>query len=74
MVKIPVRNKDKYNPYTLGYDESNKTYIVEFVDNMKVIHRVQVSDKIYEAFNEFELEDVSQIHKYQKHIEHNEVY
>ena len=60
MVKIPVRNKDKYNPYTLGYDESNKTYIVEFVDNMKVIHRVQVSDKIYEAFNEFELEDVSQ--------------
>ena len=73
MVKIPVRNKDKYNPYTLGYDESNKTYIVEFVDNMKVIHRVQVSDKIYEAFNEFELEDVSQIHKYQKHIEHNEV-
>lgn len=74
MVKIPVRNKDKYNPYTLGYDEDSKTYVVEFVDNMRVIHKVQVSDKIYEAFNEFELEDVSQIHKYQKHIEHNEVY
>lgn len=74
MVKIPVRNKSKDNPYTLGYDDSNKTYTVEFVDNMKVIHKIEVSDKIYEAFNEFELEDVSQIHKYQKHIEHNEVY
>ena len=74
MVILPKRNKSKDNPYTLGYDEEKQTYTVEFVDNKKVIHRVEISNKVYEAFNKFELEDVSQIHKYRKHIEHNEVY
>ena len=26
MVKIPVRNKSKDNPYTLGYDEDKNVY------------------------------------------------
>ena len=30
-------------------------------------------EKIYQAFNEFELEDVSQIHKYKRHIEQSEL-
>lgn len=74
MVKIPVRNKSKDNPYTLGYDENNETYTVEFVDNKKAIHKIEISNKIYEAFNKLELEDVSQIHKYQRHIEQSELY
>jgi len=74
MVKLPIRNKSKDNPYTLGYDENKKTYIVEFIDNQRVIHKVEVSNKVYEAFDKFELEDVSQIHKYQRHIEYSEVY
>lgn len=74
MAKMPIRNKSKDNPYTLGFDEINKTYIVEFVDNKKVIHKVEISEQVYKAFDKFELEDVSQIHKYTRHIEHSELY
>lgn len=74
MVSIPKRNKSNDNPYILGFDEESKNYTVEFVDNRKVLHRVEISQKIYEAFDNFELEDVSQIHKFQRHIEHSEIY
>ena len=74
MAELPKRNKSKDNPYTLGFDEVKQTYTVEFVDNKKVIHKVEISDKVYEAFNKFELEDISQIHKYRKHIEYNEIF
>ncbi len=74
MVKIPVRNKSKDNPYVLGYDEKKKTYTVKFIDNKKIIHVVEISEEIYHVFDRFELEDVSQIHKYQRHIEHSEIY
>lgn len=33
-----------------------------------------MSEKVYEAFDKFELEDISQIHKIKKYIERNEVY
>lgn len=74
MQKHLNRNKDKYNPYTLDIDEETNTYIVEFKDIKNIIHRVEVSEKVYEAFDKFELEDISQIHKIKKYIERNEVY
>ena len=74
MVNSPKRNKSKDNPYTLGYDESKNIYIVEFKDNKQINQRVEINKEIYEAFNAFELEDISQIHKFRKHIEHSEVY
>lgn len=74
MVKIPVRNKSKDNPYTLGYDNEKNVYTVEFSDNKNVIHKVEITDKLYGAFDTFELEDVSQIHKYSKYIEHSEIF
>ena len=74
MVKIPNRNKSKDNPYTLGYDENKNVYTVEFLDNKKEVHKVEISEKIYQAFDKFELEDISQIHKYRKHIEHSEIF
>lgn len=74
MAKLPIRNKSEDNPYTLGYDENKQVYTVEFKDNKRVLHKVEISEKVYKAFDKFELEDVSQIHKYQRHIEHSEVY
>lgn len=74
MDKHSKRNKSKDNPYTLSYDEMKETYIVEFKDNQNQLHKVEISEKIYEQFDNFELEDISQIHKYRKHIEHSEVY
>ena len=74
MAKMPNRNKSKDNPYTLGFDEVKQTYTVEFVDNKRIIHKVDISEEIYQAFDKFELEDISQIHKYRSHIEHSEIY
>ena len=74
MEKHSKRNKSKDNPYTLSYNQTTSSYVVEFKDNKNIIHKVEISDEVYEAFDKFELEDISQIHKYRKHIEHNEVY
>ena len=74
MANMPKRNKSKDNPYKLGFDDDRKTYTVEFVDNKKVTHKIAISVEVYKAFDSFELEDISQIHKFRKHIEHSEVY
>ena len=67
---MPKRNKSKDNPYTLGFDEEKQMYTVEFMDNKRIIHKVEISEEVYKAFDKFELEDISQIHKYRSHIEH----
>ena len=74
MDKHSKRNKSKDNPYTLSYNETTKSYVVEFKDNKNTIQKVEITEEIYQALDKFELEDISQIHKYRKHIEHNEVY
>lgn len=73
MAKMPIRNKSKDNPYTLGFDEEKNIYTVEFKDNKNILHKVEISEKVYKAFDKFELEDISQIHKVRSHIEHSEV-
>ena len=74
MAKMPIRNKSKDYPYTLGFDEEKNIYTVEFKDNKNILHKVEISEKVYKAFDKFELEDISQIHKVRSHIEHSEVF
>ena len=74
MAKMPIRNKSKDNPYTLGFDEEKNIYTVEFKDNKNILHKVEISEKVYKAFDKFKLEDISQIHKVRSHIEHSEVF
>lgn len=74
MATTPKRNKSKDNPYTLEFDEVNNLYFVIFNDNKNQINKVQVSKEVYLAFDNFELEDISQIHKYRSHIEHSELF
>ena len=74
MVIIPKRNKSKDNPYTLDFDEDKQTYLVKFKDNRKILNIIEIREEIYQAFNKFELEDVSQIHKFRRHIEHSELF
>ena len=74
MAKMPIRNKSKDNPYTLGFDEEKNIYTVEFKDNKNILHKVEISEKVYKAIDKFELEDISQIHKVRSHIEHSEVF
>lgn len=72
MDKRPKRRKDKYNPYTL-HMEKGKYYIV-FIDVNNHIQKVEVSKKIFDSFNKFELEDISQMNEYDRHYEHSEMY
>lgn len=73
MAIMPKRKKSKDNPYTLYYCEKNNKYICVFKDNNGTIQKVEITTKVYNALSDFELEDISQMHKYDKHIEHSEL-
>ena len=73
VARLPIRNKSKDNPYTLGYDEEKFAYTVEFVDDRKQFHKIEITEELYNVFDKFELEDIFQIHKYRSHIEHSEL-
>lgn len=71
MDKRPKRRKDKYNPYTL-YTKVGRYYI-SFVDVNNNFQEIEVSQEVFESFNKFELEDISQMNEYDRHLEHSEV-
>lgn len=68
----PKRRKSKDNPYTL-YTENKKFYI-SFVDVNSDFQNIEVSQEVFESFNRFELEDISQMNEYDRHLEHSEIY
>lgn len=68
-----ARNKSKDNPYVISFDKEKQCYMVEFKDNNCIVHKIEVSESVYQAFDSFELQDISQIHKYRRHIEHLEL-
>lgn len=74
MIYIAKRRKQKDNPYTISYNDITNIYTVAFTDTKKNHHTISVSKEIYDAMNKFELEDISQMHEYERHIEHSEIY
>lgn len=68
----PKRRKYKDNPYTLNYDEKTDTYSVSLKNNINVVS-INVNKEIYEAFNTFELDDLSEMNEFDNHIEHLEI-
>ena len=68
----PKTTKSKDNPYTL-YTENKKFYI-SFVDVNSDFQNIEVSQEVFESFNRFELEDISQMNEYDRHLEHSEIY
>ena len=67
MVNRPKRTKDKDNPYSLDLKENN--YVVSFKTVKNEYKEVKVSEEVFKAFDKFELEDISQLHKVDKHID-----
>ena len=47
--------------------------MVEFKDYICTVHKIEVAESVYKAFDSFELEDISQIYKHRRHIEHLEL-
>lgn len=74
MLHIPKRRKQKDNPYTISYNDLTNTYTISFKDNKNNQQHINVSKKVYDTMNKFELEDISQMHEYERHIEHSEIY
>lgn len=71
MGERPKRRKDKYNPYTLH--TVNGRYYISFVDVNNNSQKIEVSQKVFDSFNKFELEDISQMNEYDRHLEHPKV-
>jgi len=63
----PKRRKSNDNPYTLQI--INNTYVVIFRDGSRKEQVVEVSEKIFNQMDHFELEDISQMHKIGKHLD-----
>ncbi len=69
-MNYPKRRKSKDNPYTLIYDSANNTYAISFMDSKKRLICIKINYDLYKTFNDFELDDISQLNKYDRHIEH----
>ena len=69
--KHPIRKKDKYNPYSLTID--NDEYYVAFSDGEGVRHKERISRELFELFDRFELEDISQLNVISRYQEHSEL-
>lgn len=66
------RRKDKYNPYTI-YEKEGKYYI-SFKDGQGQRNSLEVEKELYDAFNDFELEDLSYLNVWDRHLEQSEVW
>ncbi len=68
----PIRRKDKYNPYTLhsiGSDTDDPHYYVSFVDIDDKRINVEVSKDVFDAFEQFELDDLSHFNEVTNHYD-----
>ena len=66
--------KSKNNPYTLGFDTIKNSYTLTFKDTSNTIQVVEINELLYKEFNQFELDDLSEMNEYDNHIEHSELY
>ena len=68
----PKRRKDKDNPYeifTTGRDTAQPHYFLAFVDSTGTEQCVEIDKALFDAFDRFELDDISFMHKVDKHYE-----
>ncbi|MBR1376666.1 MAG: sigma-70 family RNA polymerase sigma factor [Bacilli bacterium] len=70
----PKRRKSKDNPYSLIVNDEKKEFYVSFKDAINICHIIKINEKLYQQFNQFELDDLSIMNEYDNHIEHSELY
>lgn len=72
MDENPKRRKHKDNPYTLK--KVGNKFFVSFKDGMGISQEIEINEKQSNAFNEFELEDLSEMNEFDRHIEQSKIY
>ncbi len=71
----PKRRRDKDNPYTIfttGINTATPHYYLSFVDSNNMERCVEIDKPLFDTFDRFELEDISFMHKVDKHYERTE--
>lgn len=72
----PKRRRNKDNPYelfTIGINTDHPRYFVQFKDGQNQYHCEEVSRKLYEQMDKYELEDLSEMNENDRHIERSEL-
>lgn len=68
----PKRRKDRDNPYILI--SRNGKYYITFKDGKALEQCVEISEELFQVFDQFELDDIRHMHVVERHMEHSEVY
>ena len=71
----PKRRKDKDNPYmifTTGIHTATPRYYLSFVDSGNVERCVEIDKPLFDAFDHFELDDISFMNEMDRHYEQSE--
>lgn len=74
MKERPKRRRKKDNPYVLNYNDNSKIYTVSFKDVKGNIQIVEINKEVYNCLDKFELNDLSEMNEYDRHIEHSYIY
>ena len=67
----PKRRKSKDNPYTIV--KNGDTYTISFEDGQGIQHHFEIDKSLYDAFDRFELDDISILNEFDRHTEHSEL-
>lgn len=71
----PKRRKAKENPYellTTGIATDHPHYYLSFTDSGGMKQFMEIDETLFKAFNRFELDDLSQMNKMDRHYERSE--
>ena len=71
----PKRRKDKDNPYeifTTGLGTAQPHYFLAFVDSTGAEQCVEIDKALFDAFDHFELDDISFMNEMDRHYEQSE--
>ena len=71
----PKRRKEKDNPYTIfttGIQSGNPRYYLSFRDICGVKHSMEIDKELFEALDQFELDDISFMNEVDRHYEQSE--
>ena len=67
----PKRRKDKYNSYTLTVADGR--FYLALQDGQGVTHEMEIDSELYALLDSFELEDLSYLNEWDRHIEQSEL-
>lgn len=70
--KSPKRRRYKDNPYILKSIKNDNVYKVLFNDTTGKRYEVDISEKVYNELNRFELVDLKELNEFDRHYEHIE--